>query len=154
MLLGASGGFAEWSALGGDGDEQPRPQREHIYQVSPGRYRIALSADGYAPVRALAVDLRQDREVVVKLVPGVALTLKAPDAPGQAVEVRDADGFRVGIGVMPIEVLLGHGKLRTDADGVVTIPRVAPGTYTVRVGGHDYGKVVVGDAPVSRTLRK
>ena len=78
----------------------------------------------------------------------------SPDAPGQAVEVRDADGFRVGIGVMPIEVLLGHGKLRTDADGVVTIPRVAPGTYTVRVGGHDYGKVVVGDAPVSRTLRK
>ncbi|MEE8106383.1 MAG: hypothetical protein V3T86_12680 [Planctomycetota bacterium] len=154
VLLGANGGFAEWSALGGDDEEQPRPRREHVYRVSPGRYRIALSADGYAPIRAMAIELRQDREVVVKLVPGVNLTLTAPDAPGQAVEVRDAEGFRVGIGVTPLEVLFGHGKLRTDAAGAITIPRVAPGTYSVRVGGRDFGTVVVANVSLSRTLRK
>ena len=51
-------------------------------------------------------------------------------------------------------MLFGHGKLKTDAAGEITIPGVPPGTYEVHVGGHAYGSVVVADVPVSRTFRK
>ncbi len=138
-LLGPGAGLGISNALSSD----PEPMDTLQLEVSPGRYRLAVSAPGLASWRAYPLEVTRAEEFVVSLVPGLSVVLSCDQAPNQPVAVRDEEGFRVGLGGTPFEIMMAGGDLRTDGEGRVTVNHLAPGTYTVEVAGRKKVKIKV-----------
>ncbi|MHC4932133.1 MAG: MSCRAMM family protein [Planctomycetota bacterium] len=159
VLMGAGGGLAEAIALS-SGDEEDMMmgtlESTHQFQLAPGTYRFSASAEGFAKVLGSKVELNRDREVTVALQPGVEvrLEIRGPSGPitGSDLEVRSQDGFPVGTASTLFEVIFQPKSLRTDARGVVSLPRLPPGRYTVHLGEREVGSFRVGDRPVAKII--
>lgn len=125
--------------------------------LPPGRYRVHASASGHASAFGRSVDLTRDQEVAIALAAGVPVTLRlaGPGGPaaGREVELRTEDGFAAGVGVSLFELFVGSRTQRSDESGVVSLPHVAPGRYTVIVDGKEALTVHVADAPLDQRVR-
>ncbi|MHC4225004.1 MAG: MSCRAMM family protein, partial [Planctomycetota bacterium] len=158
-LMGADGGLAETIALS-SGDEEDMMmgplEPTHQYDLAPGTYRISASAEGLAKVLGREVVLNADREVVIRITKGVdvRLRLNGPSGPlaGTDLEVRSEEGFPVGAASSLFEVIFQPKSLRTDAHGVVALPPLPRGRYTVHLDDREVGSFRVGDRPVEKTI--
>lgn len=154
VVRGAHGGLLTAFVLDGDVfSPDCEPAAEVSYQLAGGRYFLDVYAEGLAPRRGIVVDVNGEQHETVRLGPGVPVHLTLEGAPETSVEVRDAQGLRLPRGVTPLDALLNEPGWRTDADGEVTLPRVAPGEYTVHVGGKEVGHFRVGRTEVRERFR-
>jgi protocatechuate 3,4-dioxygenase beta subunit len=116
--------LSTYVALDGDG-------RGEVPSLKPGRYALVLDSSGYAAQRF--------EGVVVPAAPlAVALT------PGGAVEIRVGEAWRAkGSAILrnaagqpqPLRAYGEDGRVVLSASGVVSLPNVVPGSYTLGADG-------------------
>ncbi len=152
-MLGAKGGFLTAIALSLD----EAAADNFTLHLEDGRYLFDLFAEGRAPLRGRAVDVRGPTALAIRLERGVGVTLVVASArgpvAGAALEVRDHRGLRLPRDVLPFQVLLDPCPWRTNARGRVVLPHVLPGRYTVHRDGKEIGDFRVGRTAIQARIR-
>ncbi len=152
LVRGAKGGFLTAVALSLD----EAAADSFTLHLEDGRYLFDLFAEGRAPLRGRAVDVRGPTALAIRLERGVAATLVFARAEGPvagaALEVRDHRGLRLPRDVLPFQVLLDPRPWRTDARGRVVLPHVLPGRYTVHRDDKEIGDFRVGRTPIQARI--
>jgi hypothetical protein len=111
-------------------------------QVKPGSYDVAIEKDGYAPAtRHVEVALGKDTKIDFTLLKGgwIDLTVRTADGAAVAnanVTLFDSAGRRVEKG-LTMSNILSSTQTKTDGNGQVTVPGIAPGSYVVKVRRED-----------------
>jgi RNA polymerase sigma-70 factor (ECF subfamily) len=154
VVRGAHGGLLTAFVLDADVfSPDGAPATTVSYQLAGGRYFVDVYAEGLATRRGVVIDVNGEEHETIRLGPGVPVHLTLEGAPETRVEVRDARGLRLPRGETPLDALLNEPGWRTDAAGQVTLPRVAPGDYTVHVEGKEVGRFHVARTEVRERFR-
>jgi len=152
LVRDAHGGYAPIYALAMS--VKMTSQVSHV--LPPGRYRLTAFTKGFAPIDAETVDLNRDSTVTLRFERGVQVTLelrrKGAAADSATVTLTRPDGVRLGPGSAFFTFIQSARLWRAPPDGVLTLPAIPRGTYTIAVNGKPAGKITVGTQPLHRVI--